>query len=81
MSKGYLNWYLNLDVNKQVQLFRYYRIISSSNIKHWCLNDINKEIKYIKDMLKELRIEGQRIYSNKNYYFNFPIIKGQNLNL
>lgn len=80
MSKGYLNWYLNLDTNKQVQLFRYYRIISSSNRKHWFLTDINKETKYIKDMLKELRIAGQCIYSNKNYYFNFPIIKGGVLN-
>lgn len=81
MSKGYLNWYLNLDANKQAQLFKYYKIISLSNRKQWCLKDINEETKHIKEMLKELRMEGQRTYSNKNYYFNFPIIKGGVLSL
>ena len=57
MKKGSLKWFLNLTEEDQVNVFRKWRIITNSNKKHWCLNELKLDLNDIKNMLKELRYE------------------------
>jgi tyrosyl-tRNA synthetase len=55
-------WWFNQTKENQVNIFRYWKKISTSARKHLCLNQINESNEDINKMLKEI-IEHSKTFS------------------
>lgn len=72
MSKKYsIAWWNNLIPERKIMFFKNWRMRTSDNKKHWCLNDIESEDCTLHSMLEDM----------KSLNINDECIRGGVLNL
>lgn len=67
-KKGSYNWFEELEINHQLQIFKRWRMITTNTKKHLCLDEIKQNKKDVMIMIKELSTSfaGKKDLSNLN---------------